>query len=116
MWQVTALWNGAVGINCEGNDREIGIGMLFDDVVVPALRTAAEIVPLVGGYGNAHLVLDVASTINTGHEEWGVGNVHGGPIERDLASLNIDATLVDDLKRELFRSMGHPAWEPEPEP
>jgi hypothetical protein len=115
VWQASAVWNGTVGINCEGNDREIGIEMLFDDVVVPAMRVAVEIIPLLGGYGSAHLVLSVASTINTGREEWGVGNVRGGPIERVLATVDFAAPLVDDLKRELLRSMGHPAWEPEPE-
>jgi hypothetical protein len=113
VWQVTAFWNGAVGIRCEGNDGEIGINMLFEDVIVPALRAAMKVVPLLGGYGTAHLVLSVAATINTGREEWPPGNVHGGPIERDLETGDVDDPLIESLKREVLRSMHFPAWEPE---
>jgi hypothetical protein len=119
VWQVAAIWNGTVGIRCEGNEPEIGIGILFEDVIVPALRAAAKLVPLLGGYGSAHLVLTVAATINTGRAEWPPGNVHGGPIERDLDTVDDldtiahDDEIVESLKREVLRSMGFPAWEPE---
>jgi hypothetical protein len=52
-----------------GNDTEIGIERPFDDIVVPAARAVASIVPLLG-YGRAHLVLGVAATVNTDEEEW----------------------------------------------
>jgi hypothetical protein len=113
VWQVVAIWNGAVGIRCEGNDPEIGIELLFDEIVVPAWRAAACIVPLIGGYGSAHLVLQVGATINTGREDWPTGNPHGGQIGRAPDTVEVDTALVESLKREVLRSMGHPAWEPE---
>lgn len=115
VWQVVGVWSGAVGIRCEGNDPEIGIELLFEDIVVPAWRAAASIVPVLGGYGSAHIVLTVAATINTGRAEWPPSNVHGGPIERDLDTVEVDPSVVESLKREVLRSMGYPAWEPEAE-
>jgi Schlafen, AlbA_2 len=116
VWQVAAIWDGAVGIRCEGNDREIGIEILFDDVIVPALRAASKIITLLGGYGSAHLVLTVGTTINTGREDWPTGNVPGGPIERELDAVDGDDALTESLKREVLRSMHYPAWEPEEAP
>jgi hypothetical protein len=58
--EVFASWNGAAGIRCEGNDTEIGIERLFEEVVVPAWGVAARLDPLLGGYGSARLVLSVA--------------------------------------------------------
>ena len=115
VWQVVAIWNGAVGIRCEGNDTLIGIELLFQDIVVPAWRAAASIVPLLGGFGSAHLVLDARSTINTGREGEAPGNVRGDSLERELESVEVDPAVVESLKREVLRAMGHPAWEPEPE-
>jgi hypothetical protein len=115
VWQVVAKWDGSVGIRCEGNDPEIGIESLFDEIVVPAWRAAAKIAPLIGGYGSAHLFLTVGATINTGRVEWPAGNVQGGAIERAPDTVDVDDALVESLKREVLRSMGHPAWEPEAE-
>jgi hypothetical protein len=115
MWQVVATWNGAVGIRCEGNDREIGIELLFNDIIVPAWRAAASVVPLLGGVGSGHLVLDARSTIHTGREGDVPRNVHGESLEREVDPVDVvDPVLVESLKREVLRSIGHSAWEPEP--
>jgi hypothetical protein len=100
--EVFANWNGAAGIRCEGNDTEIGIERLFEEVVVPACGVAARLDPLLGGYGSARLVLSVAATINRS-------------IERDLDTVDADDEVVESLKREVLRSMGYSAWEPEPD-
>lgn len=42
-------------------------------------------------------------------------NVRGGPIERDLDTVDVDDEVVESLKREVLRSMGYSAWEPEPD-
>jgi hypothetical protein len=67
--------------------RRSGSERPFEDIVVPAARAAASIVPLLG-YGRAHLVLGFAATVNTGEEEWPLTSVHGSPIERDLDSVD----------------------------
>jgi hypothetical protein len=115
IWQVVAFWNGAVGIRCEGNDPQVGIEILFDDVIIPAWRAAARIVPLLGGYGSAHLVLDARAMVITGMEGDVPQNVLGESIQSGLDSVEVDPVVVERLKREVLRSTGRPAWEPEPE-
>ncbi len=94
-------------MRCEGNDTEIGIERLFEDIVVPA-RAVASIVPLLG-YGRAHLVLGFAATINTGEEEWPHGAFTAGGLSAISTRSTVDREVVESLKPEVLRERDEPA-------
>jgi hypothetical protein len=61
-------------------------------------------------------MLDVRSTIHTGREGEEPRNVHGDSLEREVDPVDaVDPVLVESLKREVLRAMGHVTSEPERE-
>jgi hypothetical protein len=97
-----------------GNNTEIGIERLFEErssrrgrgrEARPATRPVRE---------------RAACPERRGDDQHGPGgvaptNVRGGPIERDLDTVDADDEVVESLKPEVLRSMGYSAWEPEPD-
>lgn len=118
LWRVWASWGGAVAIRCSANDAGIGIQMLTDDILRPAWSTAAEIVPLIGGFGSGHLVVEIAgeATLAPGRDDWVPEQIDSSTvIQRALPALDPDEIVIEGIQRELMRAVGYRVWEPEPE-
>jgi hypothetical protein len=120
-WAIVVLWDGSVSIRCEACDLVLGVGLLFEDIVVPAWQAAIDLVGLMGGHGGAHVVIDFTSggiRLDPGDE------YRGGSVElrgsRTMARETPIEPPADELKesmhRELLRSLTFPAAEPEPQP
>ena len=116
-WLVRAAWDGSVGVRCAGNESEIGIDILLEDIVVPAWRAAAAMIPILGGYGPVYLTLKIEMRVDgefafhTG-PRMGIVNFGGATLNRWLEAPTPTDELVASIRRELVRAAGSPAWEP----
>ncbi len=117
-WSVAVGWDGSVSLRCAAGDRGLGIALLFEDILVPAWNAAVDLVDLVGGFGDAYFVSELAGggVVYLGDEWGGVKTEIGGSrlIGRWTEITSPSEELVDSVRRELLRSLTFPAHEPEP--
>ncbi len=85
---------------------------------VRTVKTAVDLVDLVGGFGDAYFVSELAGggVVYLGDEWGGVKTEIGGSrlIGRWTETTSPSEELVDSVRRELLRSLTFPAHEPEP--
>ena len=111
-WVVRAAWDGSVAIRCAGNEPEIGIGLLLGDVVVPAWRAAAAMIPILGGHGPGALVLRILDGFTLHTPGQGPVSLPSLDLGRWLEQPNPTDEMVSSVEREILRAAGTNAWEP----
>jgi hypothetical protein len=116
-WVVRAQWDGAVGVSALLTGSILKVGGLFDMVLLPAWRLAADLVAFLGGYGDArmHLAVEVRSVAAN------LGEFYRGlPGSVELTRWAEVAVPTDDLigsvQRELQRAAGLWSFEGVPDP
>ena len=116
-WVVRASWDGAVGVSAHLSGRMLMTGALFDEVLLPAWRLAADLVDAVGGYGDAraHLRIEVHAIHAKLGEFWrGLGGVT--ELTRSCEVASPDDALIGSVQREVQRAAGLWSFEGEPDP
>lgn len=116
-WVVRAQWDGAVGVSAVLTGSILKVGSLFDMVLLPGWRLAADLVAALGGYGDArmHLAIEVRASA-----------AHLGDFYRGLPS-SVEVTrwanvaepsedLIGSVQRELQRAAGLWSFEGTPDP
>lgn len=116
-WTARAQWDGAVGITAQLTGSVLKVGGLFDLVLLPAWRLAADLVAFLGGYGDArmHLALDVraiASDLGEFYREL-PGSV---VLTRWAEVAEPSDDLIGSVQRELQRAAGLWSFEGVPDP
>lgn len=120
-WSIKAAWDGSVRVRYEGHATGMEIARVLSEVLFPEIlpamaRAALRLSRDLGGYGPAHLVFELRGRgVELRHEGQSL-MLHGTPtiIRRwTAASGDIDHALLDSVRRELLRSLGVRAWEPE---
>jgi len=106
-WVVRAQWDGAVGVSAVLTGPILKVGSLFDMVLLPAWRLAADLVAALGGYGDARMHLLVEVRAIAAH----LGELYRGlPGSVELTRWAEVAEPTDDLigsvQRELQRAAG----------
>jgi hypothetical protein len=116
-WIVRAQWDGAVAVSALLSGSILKVGGLFDMVLLPAWRLAADLVAALGGYGDArmHLAVKVRAIA-----------AHLGEFYRELPGLveltrwaevaEPDGELIGSVQRELQRAGGLWSFEGTPDP
>jgi hypothetical protein len=112
LWLVRAAWDGSIGVRCAGNEAEIGIEVLLDDIVVPAWRVAAAMIPILGGYGPLFLTLEIRDGFGLHADGMGPIAFPSVVLGRWLDRPEPTDEVVASIRRELLRAAGRPAWEP----
>jgi hypothetical protein len=112
-WTLSLSWDGTAAVACSSADETLGVELFMTDLLGPAVAAAAEAIKLTGGYGPAHLAIQVVSTLTL---------LPGLGVPRDLP-LSVRMRrwfegepgdeLLDSVRRELLRAAGYPEWEPE---
>jgi hypothetical protein len=118
-WFVSIGWDGSVAIKCMGNDEDLGLEVLFEDIVLPAWETAAALIAMLGGSGDCRITLEFSGgelagscVLHAGHTGWIQKIVAPRRIARWAPDGRPNDDLVASVKRELLRGLGFPAWEP----
>ncbi len=116
-WVVRAQWDGAVGVSAVLTGDILKVGGLFDMVLLPGWRLAADLVAALGGYGDArmHLLVEVRAIAAY------LGEFYRGlPGSVELTRWAEVAEPTDDLigsvQRELQRAAGLWSFEGVPDP
>lgn len=116
-WVVRAQWDGSVGVSALLTGSILKVGGLFDLVMLPGWRLAADLVASLGGYGDArmHLLVQVRAIAAY------LGDFYRGlPGSVELTRWAEVAEPTDDLigsvQRELQRAAGLWSYEGAPDP
>ena len=116
-WRVRAQWDGGVAISAALTGSILKHGSLFDMVLLPAWRLAADLVGALGGYGDARLHLAIEVRAIAAH----LGDFYRGlPGSVELTRwAEVDepsGDLIGSVQRELQRAAGLWSLEGEPSP
>jgi hypothetical protein len=107
-WVISASSEGAVSVGVSAPGGVSSPTMLMSEWVVPAYRTAVELVRFIGGAGPVHVDLRIVDLEHRSLHR-GVG-VTRGPQALDAGALD-----ASGIERELGRAMGIDVPEPEPD-
>ncbi len=116
-WLVRAQWDGTVGVSARLTGSILKHGSLFDLVLLPAWRLAADLVAALGGYGDArmHLALEQrAIAYQLGDFYRGLPGLTELTRWADVAEPSGD--VVGSVQRELQRAAGLWSFEGLPDP
>lgn len=116
-WVVRVQWDGAVGVSAALTGSILKVGSLFDLVLLPAWRLAADLVAALGGYGDAQMHLAVEVRAIAAH----LGEFYRGPpgsveLTRWAEVAEPSGDLIGSVQRELQRAAGLWSFEGVPDP
>lgn len=116
-WRVRAQWDGAVGISATLTGSILKHGSLFELVLLPAWRLAADLVAALGGYGDARMHLAIEQRA-IAHQ---LGDFYRGlpgltEMTRWAEVADPSDDLIGSVQRELQRAAGLWSFEGAPDP
>jgi hypothetical protein len=116
-WRARAQWDGAVAVSASLSGSILKHGSLFEMVLLPAWRLAADLVGHLGGYSDArmHLAIEVRAIAAY------LGDFYRGlpasvEVTRWSEVAEPSGELVGSVQRELQRAAGLWSFEGEPDP
>jgi len=116
-WIVRTQWDGAVGVSATLSGSILMHGSLFDLILLPGWRLAADLVAALGGYGDARVCIGVevrAIAANLGTFYRGLpGQTE---VTRWCGVAEPDGDLIGSVQRELQRAAGLWSFEGQPDP
>jgi hypothetical protein len=134
LWLVRAHWSGRVGVAIALAGRPVSHLSLFDALVIPAWKLAADLSDHLGAYGDARVHMAVKRQTQEDAEARAIGIGQPGPVPppstlyADLppevhlrrpwspVAEGPNNEMIGSMQRELMRSAGHWVHEGEPDP
>lgn len=115
-WVVRAQWDGAVGVSAVLTGDMLKVGGVFDMVLLPGWRLAADLVAAVGGYGDARMSLLIEVRAIAAY----LGDFYRGlpgsvELTRWAEVAEPTADLIGSVQRELQRAAGLWSFEGAPD-